>query len=186
MGGRVDLTSWNVLYYSLSLFLSIYLSYLCLIWCLSLPGSPSNSPPPHPAPPPFVFSSLLSLFPHLHSSLFPLPLMSFFLSLLCLFLPLFDPSVKSVLGPASRSPCCYDRGLTAAWRWPMNSGSDLFSFSLLSAPALSLHTDSFLFISEHQFQQGSSTGRTWKGLSELGTCVKQQKKADMIHQRSTG
>lgn len=52
-----------------------------------------------------------------------------------------------------------------------------FSFSLLSAPALSLHTASLLFISEHQFQQGSSTARTWQGYSELGMCVEQKKKS---------
>ncbi len=62
MGAGVDLTSWNVLLCSLSPFLSIYLSSLCLIWSLSLPASPSN------APPLFVFSSLQSLSLHLHFS----------------------------------------------------------------------------------------------------------------------
>lgn len=93
-----------------------------------------------------------------------LPLMYFYL--LCLFLILFDPSVKSVLGQASRSPCCYDRGLAAEWRWPLNSQTVTLLFLPLSASSLSLYTATLLFISEPQFQQGSHmfTERTWKGL----------------------
>lgn len=168
MGGRVDLTSWNVLYYSLSLFLSIYLSSLCLIWCLSLPGSPSN---PTAVPPPFCFLLSTVSFSTFAFHSLPLPLMCFFFSLLCVC-----SFFSLILGwnlrwdQHSRSPLLL-------WLWahsrvemtPELRGSDLFSFSLLSAPALSLHTALLLFISEHQFQQGSSTGRTWKGWSELGT-----------------
>lgn len=115
---------------------------------------------------PFASPSLQSLF-HICISLFPF-LWCIFLYLLWLFLILFDPCVKSVLGRASRSPCCYDRGLAAEWRWPLNSQALTLLFYSFSASALSLHTASLLFISEHQFQQGSTAERTWKGLEWIG------------------
>lgn len=98
-----------------SLPFSINLSFLPLSHLVSVScrGHPQN---PTAAPPPFCFllttvSFSIFAFPSLH-----LPLMYLFFALLCLFLLLFDPCVKSVLGPASRSPCCYDRGLTAVRR----------------------------------------------------------------------
>ncbi len=184
MVDRVDVTSWNVLCYSLSLFLSIYLSSLCLVWCLSLPGSPPN---PTAAPPPFCFPPHSSLFFHICISLYsPSFNVSFFLLFcVCSFFSLIPVWNMCWDQPAGHLAVmtvgllqCRDDPWTPRL-WPL-------SFSLLSAPALSLHTASLLFISEHQFQQGSSTCRTWEGWSELGKCVKQKKNHLMqLDKRST-
>lgn len=92
-------------------------------------------------------SALFLLFPPHYSLFFTFAFHSspsfdvFFLYLLWLFLILFDPCVKSVLGRASRSPCCYDRGLAAEWRWPLNSQAlTLLFFPCLSFSLISTHS----------------------------------------------
>ena len=125
---------------------------------------------PQQCPVPFVSSSLQSLFPHLH-----FPLLSF---LVCIFFFFFISSVCScsslipVLGPASRSPCCYEPG---EWRWPLNSEAltSLF-FSPLSAPALSIHTAS-LFHLWTSVPAGVGHREDIKGAGvNWGTCVTQK------------
>lgn len=129
----------------------------------------------HSSAPSLLFPLHYSLFFHICISISSPSFNVFFFYLPCLFLLAFDPCVKSVQGPASQSPCCYDHGLTVVWRWPLNPRPWPFSVTPLSAAALSLHTASLCFICEHQFQQGSTTGRTWRGWSELGACVKPKK-----------
>lgn len=161
MRGRVDLTSWNVLLFLSPLFLSIYLPST-FIRCPSVPGSPSN---PTAVPRPFCFLLTTVSF---STFAFPSPLLPllrfyyFFISSVCSCLSLIP-----VLGSASRSPCCYERG---EWRWPLNSGERLWPLSFLSTLSSSLiypHSLIF-FLFEHQFQQGSATGRTLKVLEWTG------------------
>lgn len=79
-------------------------------------GAPSVLFPPHYSPFFHICISLLS------------PSFNVFFSPLCLFLLLFDPCVKSVLGPAKQSPCYYAHRLAAEWRWPLNSWALTFLF----------------------------------------------------------
>lgn len=162
MGGRVDLTSWNVLYCSLSFFLSIYLFSLCLIWCMSLPGSPSI---PTAVPPSIFFPLCCSLFFHICISLSSPSVNVFFLFSVCSFFSLIP-----VWNLCQDQPAGHLAIMTAGslqrrddpwtpWPWP-------FSFSLLSVLALSLHTASLLFMSEHQII--SSRGQAQGGHGRAG------------------
>lgn len=60
-----------------------------------------------------------------HCSFLFLPIFAFYSSFsfnVCFYLfhILFDPCVKPPLGWSRQSPCCYDWGLAAEWRWPLN------------------------------------------------------------------
>lgn len=121
---RVNVTSWNVVYYYPSFpLLSIYLSSFYFFYCLSCCTSSYS-----------IFIICISI-----SSL---SLM--FLEFLCLssFSP-FDPSVKSPLGHPSWSPCCCGYGFAAQWRWPLTSQaltSVFMSFFSLSFSLISPHS----------------------------------------------
>lgn len=118
------------MYYSLSLFPSIYLSSLCLVRSLSLLGSPSN--------PSLSFCFLptdVSFFTFAFRYT-PFPLMCFFLSF-----HLFDLSVKSVREPAVQSPCCNDGRLNCSVEMtPELSGCGPFSLSPLTSSLISPHS----------------------------------------------
>lgn len=134
-------------YYSLSPFLSIYLSSLCLFWSLSLPGSPVN---PTAAPPPFCFLPTTVSFTTFAFSSPPLPLMYFLspVSVFCFFL-------------IHVGNLCWDQpaghlavmimALTAEWRWPPELPDSDLSLSLLLQLQPYLSIQHFpLFIFEHQ------------------------------------
>lgn len=136
---RVDVTSWNVVYYYPSLpLLSIYLSSLCFFLLLL----------------PLCFFLLNLLY-----RLYLAPHFSFMFLFSALVFPvffLFDPSVKAPLGRPSWSPCCYNRGLLLSRGDPWPRRSLLQTLFPFSASALSRHTASLLFICRHQFLQGST------------------------------
>lgn len=117
------------MYYSLSLFPSIYLSSLRLVRSLSLLGSPSN---PSLS---FCFLPTDVSFFHICISLHTLSLNVFF------FFHLFDLSVKSVREPAVRSPCYNDDGLNCSVEMtPELSGCGPFSLSPLTSSLISPHS----------------------------------------------
>lgn len=123
---------------------------------------------------PFASPSLQSLF-HICISLFPF-LWCIFLYLLWLFLILFDPCVKSVLGQASRSPSVMTVGSLPSGDDPWTPRLWPYSFTLFQLQPY-LYTQprffSSLNISSSKGQPQSGHGRDW---SELGICVKQKKK----------
>lgn len=159
MGGRVDLTSRNVLYYSLSRF-SINLSLLPLSHLVSVSAGVTLES--HSSAPSLLFPPHYSLFFYICISLSS-PYFNVFLIFFFLFCVYSFSSLITVWNLCLDQPAGHLAVMAMAslqsgddpwtpWFWP-------FSFFLLSAPALSLHTASLLFISEHQSQQGSSTGR---------------------------